>query len=59
MIGLVRNGKSDTDHPMGAPYAMRGFELLMGAYESARIRNIVRRPVTQEKYPLAVELGLE
>ena len=59
MVDLVRNGKSDTDHPIGAPYAMRGFELLMGAYESARIRTIVRRPVTQEKYPLAVELGIE
>jgi UDP-N-acetyl-2-amino-2-deoxyglucuronate dehydrogenase len=59
MIDLVRNGTSDAEHPMGAPYAMRGFELLMGAYESARTRTIVRRPVTQERYPLAVELGLE
>jgi hypothetical protein len=44
---------------MGAPYTMRGFELLMGSYESARTRTVVTRPVAQEKYPLAVELGLE
>ncbi|MFW5777384.1 MAG: Gfo/Idh/MocA family oxidoreductase [Spirochaetota bacterium] len=59
MVDLVRDGKSDREHPMGAPYTMRGFELLMGAYESARTRTVISRPVEQEKYPLAVELGLE
>lgn len=57
-VELVNEGKPDSEHPMGSPYAMRGFELLMGAYESARTRTIVRRPVAQENYPLAVELGL-
>lgn len=58
MIGVIAEGKSAAEHPMGAPYALRGFELLMGAYESARTRSIVTRPVTQDKYPLAVELGI-
>lgn len=57
-VDLVLSGKPDNDHPMGVPYTMRGFELLMGAYESARTREVIRRPVTQEKYPLALELGL-
>lgn len=59
MIDLLEEGKGDSDHPMGAPYTMRGFELLMGMYESARTRTVATRPVSQEKYPLAVELGLE
>lgn len=57
-VDLVRSGDPDSAHPMGAPYAMRGFELLMGAYESARTRSLVRPPVAQDRYPLAVELGL-
>ncbi len=57
-LELVRRGESDSAHSMGAPYAMRGFELLMGAYESARTHSIVRPPVAQERYPLAVTLGL-
>ena len=31
----------------------------MGAYESARTRTVITRPVSQMRYPLAVELGLE
>ena len=58
-VELVRTGKPDSEHPMGAPYTMRGFELLMGAYESARTGTVITRPVEQSKYPLAVELGLE
>lgn len=57
-VELVEQGLPDSEHPMGAPYTMRGFELLMGAYESGRTRSIVSRPVAQERYPLAVELGL-
>ncbi len=58
-VSMVAKGEPDSSHPMGSPYAARGFELLMGAYESARTRTVIRRPVEQEKYPLAVELGLE
>ncbi|TVQ23811.1 MAG: gfo/Idh/MocA family oxidoreductase [Spirochaetaceae bacterium] len=56
---LLAEDRPDSDHPLGTPFAMRGFELLIGVYESARIGEIVRRPVVQERYPLAVELGLD
>ena len=55
---LLREGAGDADHPLGLPYALRGFELIMGAYESGRTGQVVRRPVSQERYPLAVALGL-
>jgi UDP-N-acetyl-2-amino-2-deoxyglucuronate dehydrogenase len=58
LVELVQQDKPDSEHPLGTPYTMRGFELLMGIYESARTREVIKPPVSQGKYPLAVELGL-
>jgi predicted dehydrogenase len=57
LVRLLRDDRPDSEHPLGTPYAMRGFELLMGAYESGRTGTVIRRPVTQGRYPLAVALG--
>ncbi len=59
LLKLLADDLPDSEHPLGTPHAMRGFELLMGVYESARTRRVVTRPVEQLRYPLAVELGLE
>lgn len=45
------------DHPMGGAYALRGFEILMAIYESARLHAKVSLPLQQERFPL--ELMLE
>lgn len=58
LVDIVRAGGDDSTHPMGAANALRGFELLIGALESGRIGQVVRRPVTQDRYPLAVALGI-
>ena len=57
-VKLLTAGGDDSEHPLGTPYTMRGFELLMAIYESARTRTVISPPVSQERYPLAVELGL-
>jgi predicted dehydrogenase len=59
LVLLLQDGRPDSDHPLGADFSMRGFELLMGAYESARTRSVITPPVSQDRYPLAVALGLE
>ena len=59
LVELLKTNAPDTDHPLGTPYTMRGFELLMGIYESARVGEIIHPPVTQEGYPLAIQLGIE
>ena len=58
MVKLLSEGGTDDSHPLGADYSMRGFELLMGAYESARTNSVIKPPVTQDRYPLAVAIGL-
>lgn len=58
LVRLLREDRPISEHPLGAPFAMRGFELLMGAYESARTGTVIKPPVQQERYPLAVSLGL-
>jgi predicted dehydrogenase len=55
LVALLRDGRPDTDHPLGASNALRGFELLMGALEAGRTASVVRPPVSQERYPLAME----
>lgn len=56
---LLQSGGADTEHPLCADNALRGFELLTGALESGRTSTVVRPPVVQERYPLAVALGLD
>ena len=46
-----------TPHPMSGANALRGFEILMAIYESARLRAKVTLPIPQERFPL--ELMLE
>jgi predicted dehydrogenase len=58
LLGLLQDDHSDAEHPLGAANALRGFELLMGVYESGRTRELIRPPVAQLDYPLAVELSL-
>jgi hypothetical protein len=57
-VEILDRGGTEADHPMGAVYTLRGFEILMAAYESARTRTVVNPPLEQLAYPLAVELGL-
>ena len=59
LVLSIRDGVCDSEHPLGADFSMRGFELLMGAYESARTGSVIRPPVVQDRYPLAVALGFE
>jgi predicted dehydrogenase len=42
------------DHPLSADRALRGFELLIGIFESARLRRKLTLPVEQERFPLAL-----
>jgi predicted dehydrogenase len=58
LVDLIASGDTIDRHPLGYPFTMRGFELLMGAYESARTGTVISPPVTQQRYPLAVSLGL-
>lgn len=55
---IAQEGAPVDDHPLGIGHAMLGFELLMGIYESARIGAMIRPPVSQDRFPLAIELGL-
>jgi len=41
-----------TDHPMSGETALRGFEIVMGIYESARLNSRLSMPLAQEQYPL-------
>jgi predicted dehydrogenase len=49
---IVRAGEGD--HPLWVGRALRGFEVLMGIFESARLRRKVTPPLEQERYPLAL-----
>jgi len=49
MARLIREGG---DHPMAGHVALRGFEILMAIYESARLRERVTLPLEQDKFPL-------
>ncbi len=46
-----------TPHPMDAANAIRGFEVVMAIYESARIQKKIVLPLQQDRFPL--ELMLE
>lgn len=54
MASLIREGG---DHPMAGHVALRGFEILMAIYESARLHEKTALPLAQERFPL--ELMLE
>ncbi len=45
-----------TPHPMEAEHALRGFEIVMAVYESARLRRTVTLPLEQPRFPLDLML---
>lgn len=45
----IREGKK---HPMNADIAIRGFEIVMATYESARTNSKIALPLKQEEFPL-------
>ncbi|MCM8900079.1 Gfo/Idh/MocA family oxidoreductase [Caldicoprobacter algeriensis] len=49
----VREGRY---HPMCIENAMRGFEIVMAVYESARLRDRLYMPLKQDKYPMDIIL---
>ena len=51
---MIRDG---APHPMCGANALRGFEVVMSVYESARIRGRIELPLAQERFPL--ELMIE
>lgn len=51
---MLARGES---HPMAGEVALRGFEVVMAVYESARLRRKLRLPLAQERFPL--ELMME
>lgn len=44
------------DHPCAGEKALRGLEILMAAYESARCRRKISLPITQDAFPLELML---
>ncbi len=51
---MIRNGE---EHPMSGKNALRGFNAVMGIYESARLNKKLTMPIEQERFPL--ELMIE
>ncbi len=49
---MVREGVDKVDHPLAAEKALRGFEVVMAVYESARLRKRVWLPLKQDRFPL-------
>jgi predicted dehydrogenase len=45
----IRHG---TPHPMNADVALKGMELLIAVFESARLNNRVELPIQQDRFPL-------
>lgn len=53
LADTLRNG---TPHPMRAQVAIRGFEIVMGIYESARLGKRLTPPVIADEFPLITML---
>jgi UDP-N-acetyl-2-amino-2-deoxyglucuronate dehydrogenase len=49
---MVRTIASGEPHPMNGRVALRGFEVVMAIYESARLRSKLTMPLNQDKFPL-------
>lgn len=48
-VDMIRNG---TPHPMSGEIALRGFEVIMAIYESARTNAKIILPLKQDRFPL-------
>lgn len=44
--------RTGADHPMAGAVALKGFEVLMAIYESARVSKRIRLPLEQDRFPL-------
>lgn len=49
---MLKEGVDKVDHPLSGEKALRGFEVVMAVYESARLHKRVHLPLQQEKFPL-------
>ncbi|MBD3244357.1 MAG: hypothetical protein GF331_27445 [Chitinivibrionales bacterium] len=49
---LVARLRSGDEHPMNGRNALRGFEIVMAIYESARTHRRIEPPLQQERFPL-------
>jgi predicted dehydrogenase len=49
---LARTIRDGAPHPLGAENALRGFEIVMAVYESARLREKIVLPLRQDRFPL-------
>lgn len=56
MIHQERPGPSGegTEHSMSGEIAIRGFEVVMAIYESARLNRKIRMPLRQDRFPLEI-----
>ncbi len=46
--------EEDIYYPLNGDNALRGFEINMAIYESARLRDIIELPLKQDRYPLEI-----
>lgn len=53
---LVQWIREDRPHEMCARNALRGFEVIMSVYESARTNHVIRMPLEQDEFPLQLML---
>jgi predicted dehydrogenase len=51
-LRLARQLRDGTPHPMSGRVALRGFEIVMAIYESARLRRRLTMPLQQEQFAL-------
>ena len=53
---FARSIRAGAPHPMSGEVALRGFEVVMGIYESARLRRKIALPLQQDRFPLQLML---
>lgn len=51
---LVERLRTGAEHPMNGCNALRGFEIVMAIYESARTHRRIEPPLRQERFPLQI-----
>ena len=49
--------RTGAPHPMNARVALRGLEIIMAIYESARIHRRIEMPLQQERFPLELMIA--
>ena len=54
--GMARMLREGGTHPMAGDVALRGFEVLMAVYESARLHRKLALPLEQDRFPLDLML---